>query len=276
MIDAHLHCWQLGRHGCTWPPPELAAIHQDFDVRDWWREAAPLGVVAGVLVQSQPGEDDTAWLLDRAAQNAAIVAVVGWADWSARDAAARIAALAAHPKLRGLRPMLQDLPDDDWILRPQLAPAIEAMIAHDLCFDALVKPRHLPHLLRFAQAHPALRIVVDHAGKPEIARGIDESWRAHLAQLAKLPNVSCKLSGLLTEAGAHGSAEGLRPAVEHLLQAFGPRRLLWGSDWPVLKLAADYRRWFALADALTGLRGDERKALFGGNAARFYGVDVPA
>lgn len=271
-VDAHVHFWRIGRNDCSWPPPELAAIHRDFLPDDWRREADAAGVDAAIAVQSQPSERDTAWLLDLAHGDARIAGVVGWADLAAPDAARRIAALTSHPKLRGLRPMLQDLPDDDWILQPSLTPAIEAMLAHDLCFDALVKPRHLPHLLRFAEQHPALPIVIDHAAKPDITHGVIDPWRTQIAALAGVPNVSCKLSGLVTEAGDAWHPDALRPYVEHLLATFGPRRLLWGSDWPVVKLAADYSRWFDLADNLAGLAGDERAALFGGNAIRFYGI----
>ncbi len=274
IVDAHLHCWRLGRNGCSWPTPELTAIHRDFVIDDWWREAAPLHIGAGVLVQSQPSERDTGWLLGLARGDPRIAGVVGWVDLAARDAPARIAALTAHPKLRGIRPMLQDLPDDGWILSPALAPAIEALIAHGLCFDALVKPRHLPHLLRFAERHPDLPIVIDHAAKPDIAQGVLDPWRSHIAALAEFPRTGCKLSGLLTEAGARQKADDLRPYVDHLLATFGPRRMLWGSDWPVLNLASDYRQWFELANALTHLDEAGRAALFGGNAARFYGLPV--
>jgi L-fuconolactonase len=272
VIDAHVHFWRIGRNDCAWPPPELAAIHRDFLPEDWRREADPAGIDAAIAVQSQPSGRDTEWLLQLARDDACIAGVVGWVDLAATNAEDRIAVLASHPKLCGLRPMLQDLPEDDWILRSALAPAIEAMIAHDLCFDALAFARHLPHLLRFAERHPALRIVIDHAAKPGIARGALDPWRARITALAELPNVSCKLSGLVTEAGEHWQPDDLRPYVEHLLATFGPQRLLWGSDWPVVNLAADYSRWLGLADTLAGLAGEERAALFGGNAIRVYGI----
>jgi L-fuconolactonase len=272
VIDAHVHFWRIGCNDCTWPPPELTAIHRDFLPEDWRREADAVGIDAAVAVQSQPSGRDTEWLLELARDDSRIAGVVGWVDLVAPDAADRVAALASHPKLRGLRPMLQDLPDDDWILQPALTPAIEAMIARDLCFDALVFPRHLPHLLRFAERHPALRIVIDHAAKPGIAQRTTEPWRAQVAALAGLPNVSCKLSGLVTEAGSTWKSGDLRPYVEHLLATFGPRRLLWGSDWPVVNLAADYSRWLDVADTLTGLSGEDRAALFGGNTLRVYGI----
>lgn len=273
-IDAHAHFWQIGRHDCTWPPPELAEIHRDFLPDDWQREAQAAGIDAAIAVQSQPSGRDTDWLLQLASDDVRIAGVVGWTDLAARNAPDRIAELAARPKLRGLRPMLQDLPDDDWLLRPGLKPGIEAMVAHDLCFDALVRPRHLPHLLRFAERHPALRVVIDHSAKADIAGGALEPWRTHIAALAGFPNVTCKLSGLVTEAGDAWRSDDLRPYVEHLLETFGPRRLLWGSDWPVVNLAADYSSWFGLADALTHLAGDECAALFGDNAVRVYGIEA--
>lgn len=272
MIDAHCHFWRLHHNDCTWPPPELAAIHRDFLPIDWRREADAVGVDAAIVVQSQPSVRDTAWLLELASGDPRIAGVVGWVDMAAPDAPAQVAALAAHPKLCGLRPMLQNLADDDWILSSALTPAIAAMRTHDLCFDALVATRHLPCLLRFAERHADLRIVIDHAAKPDIANDQRGPWWGSVAKLAALPNVFCKLSGLLTEAGGRCSTDALRPYVEHLLGTFGPDRLLWGSDWPVLNLAGDYAGWLRMADTLTGLAAGARAALFGGNVRRVYGI----
>lgn len=270
LIDAHVHFWQPGRHDCTWPPPDLAAIHRDFLPDDWRHAAAATPVAAVVAVQSQPSEADTDWLLELARDDEHIAGVVGWTDLAASDAPARISALALRPKLRGIRPMLQDLPEDDWILREELVPAVEAMVAHGLCFDALVRPRHLPHLLRFAERHPDLPIVIDHAAKPDIEHGTREPWQRDIAALAELSGVFCKLSGLVTEAGDDWHARDLAPSVDHLLASFGPRRLLWGSDWPVLNLASDYRQWFDLAGTLARLGDEDRGSVFGGNAERIY------
>lgn len=255
-----------------WPPASLDVLHRDFTFADWRREADAVGVEAAIVVQSQPCNEDTDWLLQWSAGEPRVAGVVGWVDLASPCAASRIAALAADPKLRGLRPMLQDLPDDGWILRRGLDSAIEAMLAHGLRFDALVQPRHLPHLLRFAQRWPGLPIVIDHGAKPELAQGALDPWRADMAALAALPQVCCKLSGLVTEAGPRWQPADLRPCVNHLLEVFGPERLLWGSDWPVVKLASDYRGWHALATGLPGLQDDAFDAVFGGNAARFYGI----
>jgi L-fuconolactonase len=274
LVDAHQHFWRLADRNGAWPPPDLAAIYRDFFPGDLAPLLAQHGVARTVLVQSMPNEDDTHFMLDLARHHPFIGGVVGWVDLKAPDAPARIAALAADPLLKGLRPMLQDIEDDGWIADPALAPAVAAMLRHGLSFDALVLPRHLPALYAFAQRHPDLPIVIDHGAKPLIATGVLEPWRADIARLAALPQVSCKLSGLVTEAGADWDVDRLRPYVDHLLAGFGPRRLIWGSDWPVLNLAADYARWLAAcASLLDGLPEADRHAVFGLNALRFYRID---
>ena len=274
-VDAHQHFWRLADRAGAWPPADLVAIHRDFEPAD----LAPLlrenGIDATVLVQSLPTAADTAALLEVARDTDFVRGVVGWADLKAAGAADAVAALARDPLLKGLRPMLQDLPEDDWITDPALAPAAGAMARHGLVFDALVMPRHLAALHAFAAAHPALAVVVDHAAKPFVARGILEPWRTDMARLAALPNVHCKLSGLLTEAAAGAGRAALQPFVQAAWTLFGPRRLLWGSDWPVLRLASDYTAWRALAEALIDAvdpppSDADRAALFGGNAAALY------
>jgi len=231
-------------------------------------------VAKTMLVQSMPNEDDTRFMLDLARRHPFIGGVVGWVDMKAPDAPTRIAALAADPLLKGLRPMLQDLPEDGWIDDPALAPAVQAMVRHGLSFDALVLPQHLRALYAFAERHPDLPIVIDHGAKPLIAAGVTDPWRDDMARLAALPHVHCKMSGLVTEAGAGWDVARLRPYVDHLLACFGPGRLIWGSDWPVLDLASDYAGWIAASNALlAGLAETDRHAIFGRNARRFYRID---
>lgn len=273
-IDAHQHFWLLANRSGAWPPPDLAEIHRDFLPTQLMPLLKQHGIDATVLVQSLPNHDDTSFMLDLAARHAYIQAVVGWVDLKAADAAERIGTLAAHPKLKGLRPMLQDIADDDWIADPALAPAIDAMRLHRLSLDALVLPRHLPSLLIFANRFPQVPIVIDHAAKPPIANGALQPWKDNIASLAALPQVHCKLSGLVTEAAAQWQAADLQPYVDHVLDTFGAHRVIWGSDWPVLNLAADYGRWIETTDLL--LRGlDElaRKQVLGLNAQRFYRID---
>jgi L-fuconolactonase len=190
------------------------------------------------------------------------------------EASQRIAALASNRLLKGLRPMLQDLPAEEWSNDPAYDAAARAMAEHGLAFDALVRAPQLTPLLAFARRHPALRIVIDHAAKPPIASGRLEAWRDDIARLAALPQVHCKLSGLLTEAGTNANAATLQACVAHLFANFGAERLLWGSDWPVLELASDYAAWLAMARALCeaqpGIDAAALAAIFGGNARRFY------
>jgi L-fuconolactonase len=278
-VDAHQHFWRLADRQGAWPPPELAAIYRDFGPADLDDARRAAGIDATVLVQSMPTRADTDWMLAVADATPWVRGVVGWVDFKAPDAPAQIEQLARHPKLKGLRPMLQDLPDDDWIADPATAPAAEAMVRHGLVFDALVLPRQLPGLLSFARRHPMLRLVIDHAAKPLIARGEIEPWQQDMAQLAALPQVQCKLSGLLTEAGERRDAASLRPYVQALWQLFGPQRLVWGSDWPVLRLAGDYAGWWQLAHQILesldpAPTAADVEAVFGGNAARLYGLTL--
>ena len=271
-IDAHQHYWRIGRNGHEWPTPDLPAIHRDFLPADLAPELAPLGIACTVVVQSQPADADTDWLLDLAEGEASIGAVVGWCDIRAADAPARIATLAARPKLRGLRPMLQDLPPG-WIHDPAARPALAAMVEHGLVFDALIRPEHLADIGALADDWPSLAIVVDHGAKPSIATSGFEPWATQLRDLAARPNVACKLSGLTTEAGASWAPDDLTPYMRHLLDCFGPQRLLWGSDWPVLCLAGDYSQWFRIvAHLLSPLTESQRSAILGDNAARIYGI----
>lgn len=271
LIDAHQHFWRIGRSGCAWPTPDLPAIHRDFEPGDLREAAAGSGLSGAVTIQSQPSGADTDWLLELADREPLILGVVGWVDLLSPEAPTQIAALAAHPKFRGVRPMLQNLPDDAWIARPDLDPAIDALVAHDLSLDALVFARHLPPLLALATRRPELRIVIDHGAKPPVARGEIGHWAEAMAMLAALPHVHCKLSGLLTEAAPGQPRAVIAPYAGHLIALFGPDRLMWGSDWPVLNLAADYGAWLEQAKALPGLQDQAvARAVFSETARRFY------
>jgi L-fuconolactonase len=272
-IDAHQHFWLMRNRKGQWPPPDLADIHRDFMPRDLEPTLRSCGIGGTVLVQSLPTLDDTDFMLELADQHSFILGVVGWVDLKSSDASADIARLAAHPKLKSLRPMLQDIPDPDWIDDPHLDPAIAAMKEADLRFDALVMPQHLRALTAFAKRHPDLSIVIDHGAKPRIATGEIRQWRESMAGLATLPNVHCKLSGLLTEAGERRDAGSIMPYAGTLLELFGPERLIWGSDWPVLRLAGDYGDWLAMCQTLVPVSHHGR--VFGANASRFYKLDVP-
>ena len=281
QIDAHQHFWRLADRQGQWPPATLGAIHRDFMPADLLPMLATSGIGGTILVQSEASLDDNGFMLELAEKHDFILGVVGWVDLKNAHAPMQIARLARRQKLKGLRPMLQDLPDPNWIDDAALAPAIEAMVQHALCLDALVLPSHLPALAAFAARYPALSMVIDHAAKPLIAAGQIEPWQTDLSALAALPNVACKLSGLLTEAGTRTDADALAPYVNTLLDHFGPERVIWGSDWPVLRLAGDYQVWREMAEHLCArwhklhapagsTFAAVREAIFGGNAQRFY------
>ncbi|MFC5522365.1 amidohydrolase family protein [Polaromonas jejuensis] len=270
-IDAHFHCWQLARGDYGWLTPALAPIYRDVTVSDWQAQAIPHGVTGGVLVQAAPTEAETGFLLAQADANPAVLGVVGWVDLLAADAPARIEKLASHPRLKGLRPMLQDMDDARWILQPALAPALRAMAARGLVLDALVKSVHLPHMLTLARRHPDLQLVIDHAAKPGIAGGEWQPWADGMARLAAETGVMCKLSGLMTEAGSAPAPGAVRRWAEHVLACFGADRVVWGSDWPVLERAGSYARWWGeTRQLLASLRPQEQAAIMGGNARRLY------
>ena len=267
LVDAHQHFWRLADRVGEWPPAELEAIYRDFEPENLKPLLDACGIDGTVLVQTRESEADTAFMLDLAARHDFILGVVGWTDLKADDAREAVTRLSANPKLKGLRPMLQGLTDDAWITDPALDEPVAAMLSADLAFDALVYPRHLPHLIVFADRHPQLRIVIDHGAKPEIAQGKFVEWRAAMADLAQLPNVSCKLSGLLTEAGDQ-KREAVRPYAETILDLFGADGVMWGSDWPVVRLASEYQSWFDQCRAL--VPAEHHANVFGINALSFY------
>jgi L-fuconolactonase len=270
-IDAHHHLWTLARGDYGWLTPALASIYSDFTLSDLAPHLSAARIDGTILVQAAPTEAETLFMLEIAERADVVRGVVGWIDFDAADGVARIDAMAARPLLVGLRPMVQDIPDDDWLLRPSLAPLLRGMTGHSLVFDALALPRHLSRLLRVIDQHPDLQFVLDHCAKPHLKTGEIADWRRDIAELAAHQNIVCKLSGLVTEAGPNWQLGGLRPAVDHVIKCFGPQRLLWGSDWPVLNLAGDYERWLKASETLLAdLSADDKAAIFGGNAARVY------
>lgn len=270
-IDAHQHFWRLDRGDYGWLTPALAPIYRDFQPTDLEPLLRKAGIEGTILVQAAPSVAESRYMLSLATEHDFIKGVVGWVDFESPAAPNDIADLAADPKLVGLRPMIQDIADDDWMLRPDLAPAFEALIAHDLTFDALVLPRHLTRLHTLLRRYPAMRTVIDHGAKPHIADGRLEPWATEMRRLAEETEVYCKLSGLATEAGDDRSYHALQPYIQHLLECFGYDRLIWGSDWPVATLAIEYQDWLDMAaNAVKDATDEQRAALFGGVCSRAY------
>lgn len=272
-IDAHQHFWQLSRGDYGWLKPDFGVLYRDYLPGD----LAPLlkrhGTHETVLVQAAPTVAETEYMLQLADEHAFIAGVVGWLDMEADDFRLRLRTLKRHAKLKGIRPMLQDLPDDDWIARPKVRAALDALVEEDLTLDILTFPRHLPHVIGVLRDVPGLRAVVDHISKPPIASGELDPWRDAMSEIAAFPHVMCKVSGLVTEADhANWQPEDIAPFVHHVVDVFGFDRLLFGSDWPVCLLAASYDQ---VVDVVrTVLKGrltpEAEAALFGETAARFY------
>jgi L-fuconolactonase len=278
VIDAHQHFW--GRPTAAthpWITERDAAIDRAFGPADLRPELAAAGVDATILVQTRHDLAETREFLAIADATDFVAGVVGWVDLISPHVADDIAALRREPggrRLVGIRHMLQDERDPRWIERPDVAHGLAVLAELGLVYDLLVRPRELPAGLAVARRFPTLRFVLDHIGKPPIASGARDRWATGMAPFAALPNVWCKLSGMVTEADwACWRAEDLAPYVEAALGWFGEERLLFGSDWPVCLLAADYGRVKRTAEALLAPLTPERRAkIFGANAAAVYGL----
>ena len=285
-IDAHQHFWQLSRGDYRWlraDVPALAPIHRDVEPDELRPLLARHGVAKTVLVQAADSEAETEHLLALARAHDFIAGVVGWVDLTDAASADTLQRWAAEPAFKGVRPMLQDLSEADWIATRPRPSVLRTLQSFGLRFEALVQPWHLDPLLRFVDAWPELPVMIDHAAKPQLAQGGSgewaDAWRRGVAELAQRPQVMCKVSGLLTEAGGEARAGGdagvaaLQPVWDTLLEQFGAQRLVWGSDWPVLNLAADYDRWVGVSERLfRGLSDAERRAVWHDNAVRFYAL----
>ncbi|WP_062209385.1 amidohydrolase [Aureimonas sp. AU12] len=275
MIDSHQHFWKIERGDYGWMDESVAPIVRDFMPDDLRPLLARAGITRTIAVQAAETEAETRFLLDLAEETDFIAGVVGWLDFDDEGFADRFADLRQNRWLVGLRPMLQGLPDDRWILRPRVLKSLALVAESGLAFDILTFTRHLPHVRRALGETPGLRAVVDHISKPEIASGTLDPWRDEIAAIAAFPNVSCKISGMVTEAGADWRLDQLRPYVDHVVACFGPDRLMFGSDWPVATLAAAYGEVGNAARALLAphLSQDDMAKVFSANAARFYRLD---
>lgn len=272
-LDAHCHFWTLGRGDYGWldgTGGPLDPIRRDFVPEDM------PGAHPVIAVQAAPTVAETTFLLGL--ETTRLRGVVGWVDLADRNVAGTLDRLASNPLMCGIRPMLQDIAQTDWLLDVVRYDALDRVRHLGLCFDALITQRHLPMMAQLGRIHPELPVIIDHAAKPPLASRDLQVWREGMKTLARFPQMRCKLSGLLTEMSAHqreAPLEVLRPVVDDLLEWFGPERLMWGSDWPVLTLAAAFDDWQTVsAELLAPLSATERAAIMGGTAAQLYKVQI--
>ncbi len=277
VIDAHHHLWDPATRDYPWMAgPELAPIRRPYTLADLRLETAAAGVSHTVLVQTVADMAETEEFLTVASASDGLIAgVVGWVDLTAPDVAGTLARLRARPggeRLVGVRHQVQDEADPDWLARPEVHRGLRAVAAAGLVYDLLVRVPQLPAARAAVGEVPGGRFVLDHAAKPAIASGALEPWAGALADLASLPNVACKLSGLVTEARWDDwDPAAIRPYAHHVLAVFGPDRVMFGSDWPVCRLAASYAQVRELADTLLeGLSAAERDAVLRHTATRAY------
>jgi L-fuconolactonase len=281
LIDAHHHVWDLRVRDQDWITGDsMSAIRRSFSVDDLRDSARAAHVATTVLVQTVTVPAETPELLAIAAADPLVAAVVGWADLTSPGIADDLACLTSGPGggyLAGIRHQVQSEPDADWLRRPEVTRGLRAVAAAGLCYDLVVRPHQIPAAAYAAAAVPELTFVLDHAGKPPIASGDLTSWTAAILELAAQPNTVCKLSGLVTEAAPGAGEWEFAPVADVILGAFGPDRVMFGSDWPVCLLVSDYASVVALAHMLvSGLSDAERAAVFTATAARVYRIAIAA
>lgn len=271
-IDSHQHFWRYSSATHGWIDDSMAAIRRDFGPEDLAQELRASGIDACITVQVDQTLDETRQMLATADAHPWIAGVVGWVDLRSPTVRDQLRTFAAHPKFVGIRHIVQGEPDPRFVLQPEFQRGIAALAEFDLVYDVLVYPHQLPAAVELAARHPQQRFVLDHLAKPRIRARELRPWARDLADFAQLPNTSCKLSGMVTEAEfASWRDEDLAPYAQVALETFGPQRLLFGSDWPVCLVAASYARWFDLVCSwLAPLTPAERDGVLGGNAGRIY------
>jgi L-fuconolactonase len=273
-IDAHQHFWNYTPEEYGWIDSSMQVLRRDYLPEHLKPEIDQNGVTGAVAVQARESVEETRWLLDLASANSFIRAVVGWAPLTEPTVADVIGPLLALGPLRGLRHVLQGEADDRYMLRDDFNRGVSTLRGFDLAYDILILERHLPHAIEFVDLHPDQVFIVDHIAKPRIRDSVISPWREHIRSLAQRPNVYCKLSGMVTEASwSTWTEKQLEPYFDTVLDAFGPGRLMFGSDWPVCLLATSYGAWFeTVSKWIASLTECERNDILGGTAARAYRI----
>lgn len=272
-IDAHQHFWKLSKNLNDWPTPDFKTIYRDFTPEDLEKCLKKHSIQKTVAVQAAPLVEETEFLLDLADQHDFIGGVVGWIDMSSEQFPELFTKFRNNPKFVGIRPMLQNIEDDQWILRSEVKRNISILIENDFPLDILIYPKHLPHIVALFKEFPTLRAVIDHCAKPDIQNRQWEPWADLIEEVSAFESVMCKISGLVTEADHHSwKVDEFRPYIHHLIRCFGTDRIMFGSDWPVCLLAAQYDE---VVEIVTSNLTEEMtvkgtKLLFGGNAQKFY------
>jgi L-fuconolactonase len=272
IIDSHQHFWQVGHFDYPWMSQEVEVLYRDYLPSTLEPILKESGVAQTVLVQASNSLAETYWLLSLAERHPFIAGVVGWVDLKDPDMEQELDVLTANPKFKGVRHLVESEPADDWLVQSSVLNGLRVLEKHRVSYDLLVHTRHLKHVKTVAEACPNLRLVIDHMAKPPIASGEIADWASALKEVSVYPNISCKLSGLVTEANwASWTTADLRPYVERALEFFGPKRMMFGSDWPVCLLASSYVQVLeSFQSLLAGLNEEDRNRIFAENVRDFY------
>ena len=273
-IDSHHHFWNYSEAEYGWIGPDMGLLRRDFGPADLNTQLEAAGVDAAISVQAQQTTAETDWLLETAADNSRIAGVVGWVALADETVSDQLGRLSENKNLVGVRHVVQDEPDDNFILGEAFNRGVSSLSSFDLVYDILIFQRHLQQTIEFVDRHPNQVFVLDHIAKPIIEGPPQEAWLSGIAELAKRENVSCKISGVVTEVRLPDWDEDLlKPYIDHVIQSFGPQRLMYGSDWPVCLLRSNYRRWIeAVRGYISHLSPSEQDDILGGTAARVYSL----
>ncbi|EWH08965.1 amidohydrolase 2 [Catenovulum agarivorans DS-2] len=274
-IDSHQHFWRYNQADYGWIGEQEQVLKRDFLPSDLAPILSSNQLDACVAVQARQSDSETQWLIELANDNSFIKAVVGWIDIAADTLSEQLAQYASHPVLKGFRHVIQDEPDANFMLRPEFIRGLKVLAKHDYCYDLLIFAKQLPQAIELVKSIPELPIVVDHIAKPEIAADIGfAQWQTYMQQIADCPNTMCKVSGMVTEADHQNwQAEDFQKYLAAVFDAFGPQRIMFGSDWPVCLLAAEYSQVKAIVEDFVKTNYPQQfAAIFGGNAQTFYRI----
>jgi L-fuconolactonase len=273
-IDSHHHFWKYSPEEYGWIDEAMRVIRRDYLPEDLEPEIRRCGIAGVVSVQARQTLEETQWLLELSRMHNFIAGVVGWVPLVSRDISEILGRVKAQGRLKGVRHVLQGEPDERYMLQADFNRGIDALSQFGLVYDILIFERHLPQTIEFVDRHPRQTFVLDHIGKPRIRDAVLSPWRENILRLAERPNVYCKISGLVTEADYKSWTKiELKPYLDTVLEAFGPGRLMFGSDWPVCLVATTYGDWFNLvAEQIGNLSDAEQKAILGDTARLVYGL----
>lgn len=271
-IDAHHHFWTYYPAEYDWIDESMTAIRRDFLPRDFQRELDNVRFDGAISVQARQSLEETSWLLDLADNHDFLKGVIGWVPLVDEDVRKHLDRVARHPKLKGVRHIVQAEPDDQFILRDDFNAGVSALEDYGLTYDILIYERHLPQTIEFVDRHTDQVFILDHLAKPKAKENEVEPWRTNIRRLAQRQHVYCKISGLVTEADWRAwDDEQLSIYLETVLNAFGPRRIMFGSDWPVCLVASSYEKWYEVVSRFCeNLSHDDKARIFGGTAIEAY------